>query len=61
MLVLLLLFARRFSKNSSEILKSGMDRVFQTSRSVLPSLLLTAQHQGSHPLGFFETLFGSKT
>jgi len=31
------------------------------THSVLPSLLLTAQRQGRHPLGFFETLFGSKT
>lgn len=31
------------------------------THSVLPSLLLTAQRQGRHPLDFFETLFGSKT
>jgi transposase len=29
--------------------------------SVLPSLLLAAQRQGRHPLGFFETLFCSTT
>jgi len=31
------------------------------THGVLPSLLLTAQRQGRHPLDFFETLFGSKT
>ena len=31
------------------------------THSVLPSLLVTAQRQGRHPLGFFETLFVSKT
>jgi len=31
------------------------------THSVLPSLLLTAQRQGHHPLGFFETLFCSTT
>jgi transposase len=31
------------------------------THSVLPSLLVTAQRQGRHPLGFFETLFCSKT
>ncbi len=31
------------------------------THSVLPSLLLTAQRQGRHPLDFFETLFGSET
>ena len=31
------------------------------THSVLPSLLLTAQRQGRHPLDFFEILFGSKT
>lgn len=31
------------------------------THSVLPSLLLTAQRQGRHPLGFLETLFGAKT
>jgi transposase len=31
------------------------------THSVLPSLLLTAQRQGRHPIGFLETLFGSDT
>lgn len=31
------------------------------THSVLPSLLLTAQRQGRHPLTFLETLLGSKT
>jgi hypothetical protein len=31
------------------------------THSVLPSLLLTAQRQGRHPLSFLENLFGSKT
>jgi len=31
------------------------------THSVLPSLLLTAQRQGRHPLGFLETLLGAKT
>jgi hypothetical protein len=31
------------------------------THSVLPSLLVTAQRQGRHPLGSFETLFVSKT
>lgn len=31
------------------------------THSVLPSLLVTAQRQGRHPLGFLETLFCAKT
>ena len=31
------------------------------THSVLPSLLLTVQRQGHQLLGFFETLFGSKS
>jgi hypothetical protein len=31
------------------------------THSVLPSLLVTAQRRGRHPLNFFETLFVSKT
>jgi hypothetical protein len=31
------------------------------THSVLPSLLVTAQRQGRHPLRFFESLFASKT
>jgi hypothetical protein len=31
------------------------------THSVLPSLLLTAQRQGRHPMGFLETLFGADT
>jgi hypothetical protein len=31
------------------------------THSVLPSLLLTAQRQGRHPINFFETLFGADT